>query len=174
MLKALCVLLSVCFASNIGASSYQVMRHKVSLKKEVVGYKPYAKTLNEKQLKCLTDNIYFEAGDQKETGKKAVALVTLNRLKNDIFPNTICAIVYQRNRYKCQFSWTCNPNRKIKYWNAYLESKKIAEYILVNHEHIDDVTMGATFFHRDDIKKPWSNKKIKPTVSIGRHIFYKL
>lgn len=141
---------------------------------QLLGYKPYNKVLNEKQLKCLTDNIYFEAANQKEDGKKAVALVTLNRLNNESFPDTICEIVYQRNRYKCQFSWVCSSNRKIKYWDAYNKSKKIAEFIMINYNHIRDITYGATFYHRNDIRPPWHNKKIRRTVIIGRHIFYKI
>ena len=69
---------------------------------------------------CLARNIYFEAGNQPLAGRIAVAHVTLNRVNDVQFPNTICAVVYQTkwkinwkgNKVhvlnKCQFSWFCD------------------------------------------------------------------
>ena len=82
---------------------------------ERVGIKPFSQVLDEKQIKCLTDNIYFEARGEKDIGKKAVALVTLNRLKEPEYPDTICGTVYHRtSKYHCQFSWTCMKDHKVK------------------------------------------------------------
>lgn len=172
MLKIVIIVLFCFYSNQINAVSYANFKRANIVEKK--GYKPYQKILNKKQVRCLTENIYFEAGNQEKEGKKAVALVTLNRVNNRRFPKTICSVVYQRTKRKCQFSWVCNPQRKIKYWSAYNESEKIAQYILANYENINDLTMGATFFHRNDIKPPWKNPKIKRTVSIGKHIFYKL
>ena len=52
------------------------------------------------EVKCLAQNIYFEARDQKTKGQIAVALVTINRVESKRFPNSICKVVYQANRYK--------------------------------------------------------------------------
>jgi spore germination cell wall hydrolase CwlJ-like protein len=49
-----------------------------------------------KELDCLTSNIYYEAGNEPEEGKVAVGLVTLNRSTNEKFPDTICGVVRQR------------------------------------------------------------------------------
>jgi spore germination cell wall hydrolase CwlJ-like protein len=138
-----------------------------------VGYKPYSKILNEREVKCLTDNIYFEARNEKDIGKKAVALVTLNRLKDEDYPNTICKIVHQRNQYKCQFAWTCERKNKIYDPFAYNECRKIAKHVMLNYEVMYDVTKGATNFHRKDIRPEWANPR-KKTVAIGKHVFYKL
>jgi spore germination cell wall hydrolase CwlJ-like protein len=138
-----------------------------------VGYKPYNSILNEREVKCLTDNIYFEARSEKDIGKKAVALVTLNRLKDDEYPNTICKIVHQRNRYKCQFSWTCQKTPKVRDLYTYSKCHKIAKQVILNHEVMHDVTKGATNFHRRDIRPEWANPR-KRTVAIGKHVFYKL
>jgi len=142
------------------------------VQEQKVGYKPYTKVLNEKDVKCLTDNIYFEARNEKDVGKKAVALVTLNRLKEEDYPNSICRIVHQRNKYKCQFSWTC-AKQKIDDYEQYLKCRKIAKDVLMNHEFMRDVTRGATNFHRKDIRPNWA-KRNKRTAIIGKHIFYKL
>ena len=71
---------------------------------------------------CLAQNIYFEAGNQPFSGKLAVANVTLNRVSDTQFPDTVCDVVYQTKKYKpswrtgelipergqCQFSWFCD------------------------------------------------------------------
>ena len=38
----------------------------------------------QKQVTCLAENIYFEAAHETEEGKKAVAFVTLNRVRTEI------------------------------------------------------------------------------------------
>lgn len=142
--------------------------------KERVGVKPYARVFDEKQLKCLTDNIYFEARNEKDVGKKAVAFVTLNRIKHSKYPDTICEVVYHRtNKYNCQFSWTCTKSHKIKYPELYKRCKKIAMYVLMNHEYMSDVTNGAIYFRRHNAKQHWE-KNIKVTFSTRNHVFYKI
>ena len=49
-----------------------------------------------KELDCLTSNIYFEAGNEPEEGKVAVGLVTINRSNDLRFPGSICGVVNQR------------------------------------------------------------------------------
>jgi hypothetical protein len=39
-----------------------------------------------KQIDCLAQNIYHEAGNEAEVGKVAVALVTMNRVEDPRFP----------------------------------------------------------------------------------------
>ena len=72
----------------------------------------------EKQHECLAKNIYFEARNEPFVGQFAVALVTLNRVHDSAFPNTICDVVYEGihtargfpKRDRCQFSWDCDGN----------------------------------------------------------------
>jgi len=45
---------------------------------------------------CLARNIYFEAASEPEEGKVAVGLVTINRVKDGRFANSICGVVNQR------------------------------------------------------------------------------
>ena len=138
-----------------------------------VGYKPYQEVVNENELKCLTDNIYYEAGIEKDIGKKAVALVTMNRLKSNEYANTICKVVHQRDKYRCQFSWTCFKKRQKIDVFVYARCRKIAKEVMINYEVMHDVTKGATYFHRYDIRPPWAIKT-KLTVVIGKHKFYKI
>ena len=69
-----------------------------------------------KQRECLARNIYFEARNEPFAGQFAVAMVTLNRVHDEQFPNSICEVVYQGlhwpsghpKRDRCQFSWYCD------------------------------------------------------------------
>jgi spore germination cell wall hydrolase CwlJ-like protein len=141
---------------------------------------PYRILLDPKQKECLALNIYFEAAVESTAGKLAVAQVTLNRVKSQRYPATICEVVYEGphhasgfpKRDMCQFSWYCdgkhdNPNEG-KSWKV---SQKIAEYILQNPGMLD-ITDSATHYYADYIPAPrWAHAKDK-TVKIDTHIFY--
>ncbi len=50
---------------------------------------------NNKDVDCLARNIYYEAANESEEGKVAVGIVTINRVKDDRYANTICQVVHQ-------------------------------------------------------------------------------
>ena len=49
----------------------------------------FAHNCRSDEVNCLALNIYHEARNQPTVGKLAVAMVTLNRVKDERFPNTI-------------------------------------------------------------------------------------
>lgn len=117
------------------------------------------------QLKCMADNIFFEAGNQKKKGKIAVANVTMNRVKDSRWPDDVCSVVYQRY----QFSWThLRRNHNAPKNDSYKQSMKIAKLALSGA--LKDVTEGARFYHADYVNPRWKLKRIK---KIQTHIFYK-
>jgi len=128
-----------------------------------------------KELKCLADNIYYEAGNQTLIGKMAVAHVTLNRLSSDRFNHiSICETVYKKTNNTCQFSWTCDKNiRKvisIAETKAYEDSLNVALFVLNHYNKITDPTNGALFYHAYYVRPEWKKQKI---ATIEDHIFYK-
>ena len=52
--------------------------------------------ISNKDEDCLARNIFFEAANEPEEGKVAVGMVTINRVKDGRFANSICAVVNQR------------------------------------------------------------------------------
>lgn len=128
-----------------------------------------------KQVECLAENIYFEAGHEPHEGKLAVAMVTMNRVSTGNYGNDICGVVKQKVNGTCQFSWWCDAsftNRRltIKHTPLYNEIRDLAVYVVMNYENITDVTKGATYYHADYVNPGWPLPK---TTQIGRHIFYK-
>lgn len=123
-----------------------------------------------KQVDCLADNIYYEAGYEPERGKVAVALVTLNRTQDDRFPKDICSVVKQKVKSTCQFSWFCEGNKRVANNFVYNQAREIAVYVYANYEKMHDITKGALYYHADYVNPRW---KLERTTTIGRHIFYK-
>jgi len=123
----------------------------------------------QKQIDCLAQNIYHEAGYEAREGKEAVALVTLNRTQDPRFPKDICGVVKQKTTSVCQFSWFCQ-NVSIKNRDVYEDARNVAVYVYANYENLKDITKGALYYHADYVNPRW---KLEKTTVIGRHIFYK-
>jgi spore germination cell wall hydrolase CwlJ-like protein len=123
-----------------------------------------------KQVDCLAENIYHEAGHEAEDGKVAVALVTLNRTQDPRFPKDICGVVKQRTAAVCQFSWFCMPVKLNRNSDVYERALDVALHVYANYENLEDITKGALYYHADYVNPRW---KLQRTTVIGRHIFYK-
>ena len=131
---------------------------------------PLAKEVDPRELKCMADNIYFEAGNQSSIGKIAVGRVVLNRLEDSRFPDSVCGVIYQKAKTTCQFSWVC-ASRPAKINNdVYAESKEIA-YKLLAYNSYSDSFKNVIFYHADYVRPGWT--KLKVAAKIDNHIFYK-
>ena len=124
---------------------------------------------NNRELKCLADNIYFEAGNQSTTGKLAVAAVTINRVKSPKFPKSVCSVVYQKTRGTCQFSWVCEGKKRVRSPQQYAESKRIAEKVLLSGANHGIFGRNVLFYHADYVNPRWNLRRV---TKIGDHIFY--
>lgn len=125
---------------------------------------PAHSTKADLEFACLIHNVYHEARGESRKGKLAVALVTLNRVDNKNYPNSICGVVFQ----KYQFSWTINwKGSKIepKQWQA---SKEAAFEAYMNRKALGNFT--ATHYHNLTVRPKWGLKRI---TRIDNHIFYK-
>jgi hypothetical protein len=90
---SLIVVFGVLFLHVLSASiDFKLNSYKSSDDVQVVTLKE-----RERQLDCLTKNIYYEAATEPFEGKVGVAQVTLNRAESGKFPNDICRVVYQKN-----------------------------------------------------------------------------
>ena len=63
-------------------------------------------------LRCMADNIYFEAALESREGKRQVAYTVLDRVKSKHYPGKPCDVILQKNKdYRTgklvpMFSWT--------------------------------------------------------------------
>ena len=129
----------------------------------------------QKQLTCLAQNIYHEAGSESFNGKVAVAQVTINRANSGNFPSTICGVVHQKtqiaDRTICQFSWVCDPLAKGRriYSKAWKESQEIARKVLLDGLRLESLGSEALYFHNAQVRPKWGLERID---RIGGHTFY--
>jgi spore germination cell wall hydrolase CwlJ-like protein len=129
------------------------------------------KQVNAVELRCMAENIYFEAGNQSLAGKMAVGHVVLNRMANSRYPRTACGVINQKVRGTCMFSWKCEESKAIRDRRAWSQSQKVA-YELLSKERKDliDITEGATHFHAVYVNPGWNLRKV---AQIDDHLFYK-
>lgn len=130
----------------------------------------------QEELECLAKNIYFESRNQPKKGQYAVAFVTVNRVNDHRFDNSICDVVYAKkrvnNKYICQFSWVCEGKKRVRDFKAYQKAMYIAHNVLTSYKELIDPTGGSLFFHTKQANPSWQNA-FKRVTTIGDHIFYK-
>lgn len=170
MRKTFAAILAMCYLCYFNIAQTQTLYDKI---------KVLTKS-EKKQVECLAQNVYYEAGYEPTKGKVAVAMVTLNRVNSGFYPKSICATMTQKVQETCQFSWWCDDYKRIKATTyryskhekeAFEKSREVALYTYMNYEKINDVTKGALFFHTKEVKPGWKNVHV--TTVIGNHIFYK-
>lgn len=119
--------------------------------------------------RCLAANIYFESRNEDVKGQWAVANVTLNRVAEKSWPDSICEVVFEN----WQFSWVkVTPDKTVKNRGAWIKALAISKSVLEEVKYID-LTHGSTHYHADYISKPKWAYALSETIKIGRHVFYK-
>ena len=127
-------------------------------------------------LRCLAENIYFEARGEPLAGQYAVAEVTLNRTRSPYFPKTICDVVHEarwdriRGRAVAHFSWTELRVRSEPTGPAWTQAMEVAT--AAYDGAAKSVVPGALFFHATRINPNWAQSQ-RVVAKIGKHIFYR-
>ena len=127
-------------------------------------------------LRCLAENVYFEARGEPLDGQYAVAEVTLNRLRTRNFPRTICEVVHDtrwdpsRKRFIAHFSWTDLTGLSTPAGPAWKQAMAVAT--AAYDDTYAPVVPGALFFHATSVQPAWAKTK-RTVAKIGNHIFYR-
>ena len=136
---------------------------------------------------CLAQNVYFEARNQPLAGQFAVISVTINRVNDHRFPDTVCGVVYQGPhrptwkgtgemipvRHRCQFSWYCDGlSDRIYHTEEFERIFNLTIGVMDGTMTVVDITEGATHYHADYVEPAWAKTKTK-TIEIEDHIFYR-
>jgi len=132
-------------------------------------------------LTCLALNVYHESKNQSLIGQIAVAQVTMNRVRDERYPNNVCDVVKQGLTYKwnpsipirnkCQFSWYCDgKSDKPRDEHAWDKAMLVAHGVY--YGNLDDFVEGATHYHAHYVLPSWASTKTYIT-RIDDHIFYR-
>jgi spore germination cell wall hydrolase CwlJ-like protein len=152
------MILSIFMAGNISSTDVNINMGNIA---------------NIKEVACLSQAIYGEAGNQPLQGKIAVAHVIMNRTKDEAFPETACGVIKQPG----QFDFLSKV-RKLKDEDDAVKAQmeeSIKAAVLVMNEEVDDPTKGALFFAnpKASTDKAWL-KRLKKIVRIQDHVFYEM
>jgi hypothetical protein len=117
---------------------------------------------------CMAKNIYFEARNESRKGQMAIALVTLQRVRDPRYPNTVCGVVYDNK----QFSWFSDGlSDRPRNHKSYDDIALLASAMLDTDTAVHDFTYGATHYHADYVSPYWNEFMIL-RAKIDTHIFY--
>lgn len=117
---------------------------------------------------CMAKNIYFEARNESIHGQIAIALVTLQRVQDPRYPNTVCGVVYDNK----QFSWYWDGlSDRIRNFDSYDEIALLASHMLDSNTSMVDFTYGSTHYHADYVAPYWTEYMVRK-AKIDTHIFY--
>ena len=119
-------------------------------------------------VECLALNIYHEARGESLLGQQLVAQVTMNRVRHNSFPSTVCGVVTQRK----QFSWTHDgivdhPYDRRAYETAYLIA---VSFVYLNYHvsiHRAELVLN---YHASSVRPDWP--RLHPIFIHENHIFY--
>jgi spore germination cell wall hydrolase CwlJ-like protein len=188
------LVLPLCASSNIARSSLTVqqvtdmndaallqnIQDQLSQDKTFLDTLRAAAPTYRSALRCLTDNIYYEAGTEPFEGKLAVAQVTMNRVANGFGGDTVCAVVYAKSintingKKEAAFSWTLGAKWRAKgpiNWRVWDECKRIAKQVLAGRLHSDIIGSNVQYYHAVYVTPGWVDQH-KFVAQIGNQDFY--
>lgn len=113
--------------------------------------------LPQEQIECLEKAVHSETRGV-HGGPETVVAVILNRTNHPDFPETPCAVIYQKGQF--------TGIRNVKAPNS--ASKAAVERALSNRETLNKEVL---YFHNTSVMPKWAHK-LKRIVKIGAHIFY--
>ena len=128
---------------------------------------------NARQMRCLSEAIYFKSRSEPEAGQAAVAQVVLNRVRSGIYPTTVCSVVYQdRNRpFACQFSFACEgKSLRIEEPGPWAVATRIAQEV-ASGANYNPLVADAVNYHANYVSPFWVGY-LRKVDRIGAHIFY--
>lgn len=127
----------------------------------------------EKERRCLTEGVYFEARGESVMGQLAVAEVIINRVTSGRYPSSICGVVFQGQKSKqCQFSFACNGDmKKPRDPVAWRKAQRITHYVLAGKVR-NSIVGPATYYHATYVNPNWAQYMIE-VAKIGQHVFYR-
>jgi spore germination cell wall hydrolase CwlJ-like protein len=124
-------------------------------------------------LDCLTQAVYYEAGNQSDDGQRAVAQVVLNRVRDRAFPSSVCGVVYQGSQRAtgCQFTFTCDGSlNRTPTATGWARARAVASSALAGAVYAP--VGSATFYHANYVS-PWWASNMDRIATVGAHIFYR-
>jgi spore germination cell wall hydrolase CwlJ-like protein len=115
---------------------------------------------------CLAMNVYFEGRGESYDGQLLIAEVTMERVYEAGFPDTVCEVVWDKGA----FSWTNDgKSDRPKDTEAWLQAQIVANTVLLWGCQL---CSGATYYHNRDVYPYWADD-MEMVGMYGNHVFYR-
>lgn len=107
-------------------------------------------TVDPAEQECMARAMFFESERSSREGMLAVGSVVMNRVRNEDYPNSVCAVVGQANQFA--------PGVMTRSMGAGRDlAMDVAEDVLVGARHPDVYTSNAMFFHQAGLTFGYGN-----------------
>ena len=117
--------------------------------------------LSENEIYLMAKMIHAEARGESAKGQTAVGAVIMNRIKSDLFPNTLSGVLYQKNQFTAVNDGQFHSLEPAE--TAYAAAREAANGV--------DPTGGALYYwNPQKTNNAWLNAKPILAV-IGNHVF---
>lgn len=123
--------------------------------------------VSNEEYQALQRIVEAEAGNQDEIGRILVANVVLNRVKSDIYPDSILENIFRHSGDTYQFE----PVKNGTYYTVTVseKTKECVDRALAG----EDYSQGALYFTRQTSENSWFNTTLTLLFVHGAHYFYK-
>ncbi len=124
-------------------------------------------TVTGEEYESLQRIVEAEAGNQDDIGRILVANVVLNRVKSDVYPDTILENIFRHSGEVYQFQ----PVKNGTYYSVTVseKTKECVDRALAG----EDYSQGALYFTRKTSESSWFNTSLTLLFIHGAHYFYK-
>lgn len=124
-------------------------------------------TVTGEEYEALQRIVEAEAGNQDDIGRILVANVVLNRVRSDIYPDTILENIFRHSGEVYQFQ----PVKNGTYYSVTVseKTKECVDRVLAG----EDYSQGALYFTRKTSESSWFNTSLTLLFVHGAHYFYK-
>ena len=154
--------------------SFVEMLESVSSGQRIVDYEVLEQTKkyqsSDKDYDALLRIVEAEAGGEDQDGKLLVANVVLNRVNNELFPDTVWEVVMQKEQGIAQFSPTVDG----RYQNVRVSEDTVAA--VERALYGENISQGALYFcareKADSDRLKWFDRKLTRLFSYGHHEFF--
>lgn len=134
---------------------------------EITAVMGAAVKVNSEEYEALQRIVEAEAGNQDDIGRILVANVVLNRVKSEVYPDTILENIFRHSGDVYQFQ----PVKNGTYYSVTVseKTKECVDRALAG----EDYSQGALYFTRKTSENSWFNTSLTLLFVHGAHYFYK-
>jgi spore germination cell wall hydrolase CwlJ-like protein len=121
------------------------------------------------EMKCATRIAYFEARSLGFHGMITVLAVAKNRVLDDRFPDTFCAVETQPHQWEYYHKFRSGAYRLSE--KGAREQARHAAYAVLTSTN-SPMLKNVLLYHGDHIKPDWDYSKLTEEFRFENHIFY--